>query len=166
MSFQADRLYLALRPSSAYSALLLFAHLIALVAVVISPFWSGGQTAVLVSAIVASGVYRLYRFGLLRHPASIVSVYCDRVNDRHGDPALWRLRQRDGEILQVALLSPLIITPWFIVLRFKRPPVNRTGWRALCTGAAIRVVIANDSLAPATLRRSRVFFRFALSSFE
>ncbi len=182
MSFTRDTLHLSLRPAWSHSALLLAVHLIALAAVVVSPVWSVAQTAVLLLAILASGAYRVYRFGLLRHPASILEVNYDRGS--------WQLRLRTGKVLDATLLSPVVISPWFMVLHFKampslaRAPASRSFIKSSSrlfiksssrlffksrsrlffkSRSRLSVVIANDSLDQDTLRRSRVLFRFGLA---
>ncbi len=168
-----------LRPSRIHSALLILVHLVALLAVLLSHIWSVAQASVLVMAITTSGIYRVYRFGLLRHPASVLGINYDRGN--------WRLSLRSGEVLDAALLSPIVTSRWFIVLNFQtgHPGLvsrlfsrsgsrlfSRSGSRLFTrsgsrlfsrSGSRLSVVIANDSLDRDTQRRCQVFFRFALS---
>ena len=158
MSFAGDAFYLALRPTRQHAALLILVHFIAFLAVLLSGVWSVAQASVLAMVIITSGIYRVYRFGMLRHPASVRGINYYR--------GAWRLHLADGRVLDATLVPQLVLSRWFIVLHFRIGApgfFSRLGRSGLFTKnrSGLFVVIANDSLDKDSLRRCRVFFRFA-----
>ena len=170
MSFAGDAFYLALRPTRQHAALLILVHCIAFLAVLLSGVWSVAQASVLAMVIITSGIYRVYRFGMLRHPASVLGINYYR--------GAWRLHLADGRVLDATLVPQLVLSRWFIVLHFRIGApgffsrlgrtgaggvFSRLGNSGLFTKnrSGLFVVIANDSLDKDSLRRCRVFFRFA-----
>ena len=158
MSFAGDAFYLALRPTRQHAALLILVHFIAFLAVLLSGVWSVAQASVLAMVIITSGIYRVYRFGMLRHPASVRGINYYR--------GAWRLHLADGRVLDATLVPQLVLSRWFIVLHFRIGApgfFSRLGRTRLFTKnrSGLFVVIANDSLDKDSLRRCRVFFRFA-----
>ena len=173
MSFAGEAFYLALRPTKQHAALLILVHFVALLAVLLSGVWSVAQASVLVMAIITSGIYRVYRFGMLRHPASVRGINYYR--------GAWRLHLADGRVLDATLGPQLVLSRWFMVLHFHTEAlgffsrVNRS-WLSIKNRSGLFtkprsrlftkprsglfVVIANDSLDKDSLRRCRVFFRF------
>ena len=85
----------------------------------------------------------LYRRVLLRHARSIVLLVFDGRR--------WRLRYRDGSLVNVIEQKPLYVGAWFIIVLLR------------ADAGPMPVVIARDSIREDTYRRCLVYFRFSRS---
>ena len=143
MSFSKNNFSLELHPSLLHGVILALAHILAFAALAMNSIFVDLMAGALMFAVLVSMVYCSHRFIFLSHPESVLEISYYR-----GD---WRLLTRSGEQVEAELLMPHYVSHFFIVLRFrsrrKRFPV----------------VITRNSVGPDEFRRSRVFFRYALS---
>jgi hypothetical protein len=96
----------------------------------------------LAAAVVAVGVYHVWRYVLLRHPLSVVGV-------RYREP-LWRLQLFNGEEVAAELRGQVLVASYLLVMNFVDP-----------RGRGFSVPLFPDAVTAEQHRFGRVFFRMA-----
>ena len=94
------------------------------------------------AAVVAGGVYHVWRYVLLRHPLSVVGM-------RYREP-LWRLQLFNGEEVAAELRGQVLVANYLLVMNFVD-----------ARGRGFSVPLIPDAVTSEQHRFGRVFFRMA-----
>ncbi len=141
MSQKSVPLYLELRPSRIFAALLLVIHGGAAGCVLIVPLpWP--VRVLLVGIILFSLRYTISRWALLRHNKAVTALLWDDLGE-------WKLFSRDGKEMAVRLEPDSFVSPWWVVLNFS----------AIDASGRYSTVLFPDSLDGESFRRLRVRLR-------
>jgi hypothetical protein len=135
-----DRLVLDITPSILFCLLLAASHLMAILGVLYGGLSLPYQAA-LSLAVIASFLFCLFRYALLRDPLSVTNVIYR--NER------WTLELVNGEKITADLQSPVFVVSFLVVLNY-----------CDAMGRKFPVALFPDSVDGAQLRHSRIFFRF------
>lgn len=137
---QKDRLELDITPSMFFCLLLAASHLMAILGILYGGLSLPYQAAFMLT-VVASFLFCLFRYALLRDPLSVINVIYRN--------ECWMLELGNCEKIAVDLKSPVFVVSFLVVLNFKDS-----------SGRKFPVAIFPDSVAGSQLRHSRIFFRF------
>lgn len=137
MRFNKSFLDFEVRPSRCLGCLSIITHTAALIAVAYCPiYWSWPLAA----AVVAGGIYHVWRYVLLRHPLSVVGV-------RYRAP-LWQLQLLKGDVVTVELRGQVLVASYLLVMNFVDT-----------RGRGFSVPLFLDAVTAEQHRVGRVFFR-------
>lgn len=135
-----DRLELDITPSMLFCLLLAASHLMAILGILYGGLSLPYQAAFMLT-VVASFLFCLFRYALLRDPLSVINVIYRN--------ECWMLELGNCEKIAVDLKSPVFVVSFLVVLNFSD-----------ARGRKFPVTLFPDSVDGSQLRHSRIFFRF------
>ncbi|MGI9322353.1 MAG: protein YgfX [Pseudomonadales bacterium] len=149
--FPVQTLYVVIRPSWRYAALLIGVHLLGLLALPFAPLLGLPLKLALGFALLLSCWHSLQKQALLTSDDAVVRLTW---SDKE-----YFLTTAGGQMVR-ARLDTRVTFPWLLILNFKEATSGHwlTNWLHRRTWS---VVILPDMVPPTTLRRLQVFFRWA-----
>ena len=135
-----DQMVLDITPSMVYCLLLVASHLMAILGILYGGLSLLYQAAFTLT-VIASFVFCLFRYALLRDPLSVINIVY--LNER------WMLELVNREKIAVDLKSPVFVVSFLVVLNF-----------CDSRGRKFPVAIFPDSVDGSQLRHSQIFFQF------